>query len=74
MKGEMDGKLFVFRQCQQFSFVNNTIKKLFPFCTLNWRVKSYVFRQGKGIKRRNESYIIIINCSLFRNCTEDISR
>ena len=26
---------------------------------MNWRVSNYVSRQGKGIKRRNESTIII---------------
>ena len=30
-----------------FSFVNNMIKVLFPICTLIWRVKNYVSRQGK---------------------------
>ena len=30
-----------------FPLINNMIKKLFPFCTLNWRVNNYVSRQGK---------------------------
>ena len=30
-------------------------RALFLVCTLSWRVYNYVFRQGKGINRKNES-------------------
>ena len=30
-----------------FSLINKTIKVLFPICTLFWRGKNYVSRQGK---------------------------
>ena len=43
-----------------FSFVNKMIKVLFIVCTLTWRVKNYVSRQGESINRRNESTITII--------------
>ena len=56
----MDGEVFISRQSWHFSFIDNMIKVLFPFCTLNWRVHSYVSRQGKGMNRRNESTTIII--------------
>ena len=58
-KEEKDGEVFISRQSRHFSFVNNINKALFPVCTLNWRVNKYVSRQGKGIKRRNKSTIII---------------
>ena len=45
-----------------FSFIVNMIKVLFPISTLTWRVNNYVSRQGKGIKGRNESAIMIMNC------------
>ena len=43
-----------------FLFIGNIIRVLFPICTLNWRLNIYVFRQGKGINRKNESTIIFI--------------
>ena len=60
MKEEMDKQVFISRQSRHFSFIDNMIKVLFPICNLNWRVNIYVFRQGKGINRRNESTVIII--------------
>ena len=59
MKGEMDGKVFIFRQSWHFPPVNNMIKVLFPIFTLNWRLNNHVSRQGKRINRRNESTSII---------------
>ena len=59
MKEEMDGEVFISRQSRHFSFIDNMIKVLFLVCTLNWRVINYVSRQGKSIKKRNESAFII---------------
>ena len=42
-------------------FVNSLIKVLFLICTLTWCVKNHVSRQGKLMKRRNESILIIVN-------------
>ena len=53
MKEEMDREVFISRQSRHFSFIEYMNKVLFPIFTLNWRV-------GKGMKRRNESTIIII--------------
>ena len=48
VREEMDGKVFISRQSRHpFPLVNNKIKVLFPICTLIWRVKNYVSRQGK---------------------------
>ena len=54
-KKESDGEVFISRQNCHFSVIDNMNKVLFPFCTLNWRVYTYVSRQGKGINGRNES-------------------
>ena len=59
-KEQMDGELFSFRQSRHFSFVDNMIEVLFPIYTMNWRVNTYVSRQGKGLNKRNESTVIII--------------
>ena len=58
-KEKMDKEVFISRQNWHFSFMDDMIKVLFPICTLNWRVDNYVYRQGKGINRRNESTNII---------------
>ena len=55
----MDGKVFISHQIQHLTLVNINIKVLFPICNLTWRVKNYVFCQGKGIKSRNESTILL---------------
>ena len=60
MKGRMDGKVFISRESQHFLFVNCMIEVLFRICISTWRVNTYVSRQGKSIKRRNESTVIII--------------
>ena len=60
LKQEMDIQLFIPHQSQHFSSVDNLIKLLFHFCTLNWRVNIYFSCQGKGIDRRDESTTIII--------------
>ena len=60
MKEEMEGEVFISRQSWHFSFIDNMIKVLFSIFTFNWRVNTYVSRQGKGINRRNKSTIIII--------------
>ena len=60
MKEAMDRELFISRQSQRFSFVNEMIKVFFPIYTLNWRANNYVSRQGKGISRRNETTIMIL--------------
>ena len=39
--------LFTSRQSRDFDFDVVIFKVLFPICTLNWRVKNYVSRQGK---------------------------
>ena len=54
-KEEMDGEVFISRQSRRFSFIDIIFKVLFPVCTLNWRVDSFVSRQEKGINRRNKS-------------------
>ena len=43
-----------------FSLINFMIEVLFPFCTLIWRVNTYVFPPRKDINRRNESTIVIM--------------
>ena len=60
MKEEMDGEVFISRQSQNFSFIDDMIKVLLPMCTFNWRENNYVSRQRKSIKRRNESINTII--------------
>ena len=60
LKEEMDGQLFISHQNGQFYFLGNMIKVAFRICTLKWRVKNYASRQGKSIKRRNESVIDIV--------------
>ena len=60
MKEQMDGEVFISRQIWQVSFKDNMSKVLFPDCTLNWRVNTYVVRQGKGVNRRNKSITIIL--------------
>ena len=48
VREEMDGKVFISRQSRHlFPLINNTIKIIFPICTLIWRVNNYVSRQGK---------------------------
>ena len=59
-KEEMDRKVFISHQCQHFSFVNIMIKVLFPICTLNWLVNSYVSRHEEGKTSRNKSIFINI--------------
>ena len=50
------------------AFVVNMIKVLIPICTLTWRVNNYVCRQGKGINRRIESTISMMNyCTVLCN-------
>ena len=51
----MDGKVN-----QQFSSVNIMFKVLFLICTLNRRGNKHGSRQGEGIRRRNESAIVIL--------------
>ena len=59
IKREMDGNVN-----HHFFPVNIMIKVLFFICTLNGRVNHHVSRQGKGINRRNESAIVVLNfCS-----------
>ena len=65
MKEEMDGEVYIPCQSRHFAFVDDMIKVIFPICTLNWRVNSYASRQRKGIKKRNESIILIINFLAF---------
>ena len=55
MKEEMDGEVFISRQSRHFSVIDNMINGLFPICTLNWRVNSYVSGQRKGLKWRKEN-------------------
>ena len=42
-----------------FLLCNSDMKVLSLIYTLTWSVSSYIFRQGKGISRRNESTNII---------------
>ena len=65
MQKKMDGEVFIYRQNRHFPFIDNKIKILLPFSTLNWRVNIYVSRQGKGINRRNESTITMFNFVAF---------
>ena len=60
MKEEMGGEVFISARVVIFSFIDRMIKKLFPICTLSWRVNTYVSRQGKDKNRKNGSIIIII--------------
>ena len=57
-----------------FFVVINSVKVLYPICTLNWRVKDCVSRQGKGKSRRNESTVIKIKLWLFWYCTSIFHR
>ena len=36
------------------------IEVLFSNCTLTWRVNIYLFRQGRGMNRRNEKKVLLI--------------
>ena len=48
VREEMDRRVFISRQSRHpFCLIKNMIKVLFPICTLIWRVKNYVSRQGK---------------------------
>ena len=58
MREEMDGKVFISHQSRHF-FWNIMIEVPFPICTLTWRVNNHVYRQIKGINRRNESTILL---------------
>ena len=60
MKEEKDGEVFISHQSRHFSFIDKMIKVLFPIGTLIWRVNNYIFRQRKGIIRRNESTFVNI--------------
>ena len=60
-EGKIGWKCVYFPPVGIFAFVVNMIKILFPICTLNWHVNNYVSRQGKGINRRNESALFIMN-------------
>ena len=60
MKEEKDGEVFISHQNRHFSFIDKMIKVLFPICNLIWRVNNYIFRQRKGIIRRNESTFVNI--------------
>ena len=53
-------KSCISHQSRHFFFIDVMIKVRLPICTLNWLVSNFVFRQGKGINRRNESTIINI--------------
>ena len=55
MKADMDETVLVSRQSWQFHFLVDMVKVIFSICTLIWRVNNYVFRQRKGVIRRNES-------------------
>ena len=55
-----------FRQSWHFSFID-MFKVLFPIFTLNY-VNNYVFRQGKGISRRNKTTTTIISFCSFWYC------
>ena len=59
MKAEKDGEVCISRQSRHFPFIDIMIKVFSSICTLSWRVKNYVSRQGKGVYRRNESTIAI---------------
>ena len=65
MKEEMDGKVFNSCQSRHFSILDSMNKVVFPICILKWRVSNDVSRQGKGINRRNESTIKIIQIVTF---------
>ena len=62
MREEMDGEVFISRQSRHFAYAVCMIKLIFPICTSTWRVNNYVFRQGKGINRRNESRFLMKYC------------
>ena len=68
MKEEMGGEVFISRQSWHFSSLGNMIKVLLPIYTLNWRLSTYVSRQGKGIKRTNENTINIKAFLIFWFC------
>ena len=56
----MDGKVFIFCQCQHLSFLNIMIERPSTICTWTWRVYNYVSGRRKGINRRNESTKLLL--------------
>ena len=57
---EMDREVFIFSQSRHYSFIDITIRVLFPFCILNWHVNNYASGQGRGVSTRNESTLIFL--------------
>ena len=65
---KVDGKVFISRQCQHFSFDVHSLKYFSTaFFTSAWCVNNYVSRQGKK-NRRNEA------TKLVNFCTGDINQ
>ena len=60
LKEEMDEELFTSRQICILLLYIILLKYFSPTSTLNWRLNSFVSRQGKGINKKNENSIIII--------------
>ena len=56
MREEMDGQVFISRQSQHFSFIDDMIKVLFPIFTLIWRANNCDSRQGKDKKKGKRKY------------------
>ena len=67
MREEMDAKVFISRQSRHFCFAVVITNVLFTICTFTWRVNSYVSREQKGIKMRNESTLKEIFCTDYIN-------
>ena len=60
MREKMDGKVFFPPESAFFVFKFIMIERLFPICTLTWRLNNYVPRKGKDTNWRNESTVIIV--------------
>ena len=53
-EGKMEVKMLFYRHSWHFFFIDNMFQVLFPYCTMTWRAKNWGYRQGKGLKWRNE--------------------
>ena len=56
LRKKFDGKVFISRPIWHFIYFVLLMWNYSPlFCTVTWRVSKYVYLQGKGKRRRNES-------------------
>ena len=70
MRKEMNMTVLISRQSRLFPFIVIMTKTLFPIRILTWPLNIYVSRQGRGVKRREESEITISNIIIGINTLE----